>query len=240
MNTDFNQIKTLAHGYGLVIRGGFNIKPSDALSIRVNNQQPQSLILLGNAGSSIWASFSVSAEFADGNPDPLNRWSERVGNAIARQTRGQSFFPFGGPPYQPFMQWAKRAESLNNSRLGMLIHPQYGLWHAYRMAIAYTAAFDELELPGESPDICARCESQACLNVCPADAFQSDVDQSPQYDVEACYGYLESNKASHCRTHTCQARLACPEGHAFHYEKKHAQFHMQAFYESIHDRFGGD
>jgi ferredoxin-like protein FixX len=232
------RINHLAQSHGLVVRGGFTVEEDD----RVPEIQPgvaaSELVLFGNAGSSLWEKFSASAEYSDGLEDPLNRWSERIGKQIAREVSGLALFPFGGPPYQPFIRWASKAESLNSSKLGILIHPRYGLWHAYRFAVALPEP--ESFLPTEETtrvaetDICEKCIEQPCLKTCPVDAFTVS-----GYKVAACYGFLTDNPQSDCRKTTCQARLSCPEGKNFHYQQQHAQFHMDAFINSMADRFDG-
>jgi hypothetical protein len=102
----------------------------------VGGDAPGTLVLLGNVGSSLWPAFSISPEYRDGRENPLDRWSRRVGHDLAARFDGQALFPFGGPPYQPFLRWAARAETVHGSTLGMLIHPRYGLWHAHRFALA--------------------------------------------------------------------------------------------------------
>ncbi len=228
-----DQITNLADQYGLVVRGGFGVVETDLVPDIKERVAAKSLVLFGNAGSSLWRNFSSSAEFADGQLDPLNRWSERIGNAMAKQLSGRALFPFGGPPYQPFISWAKKAESLQSSKMGMLIHPQYGLWHAYRFAIALPVPLPvELKSAAQVPDdICAKCVDQPCLKTCPVDAFSGT-----EYDVDSCFDFIDENPQSSCRQHTCQARLACPEGHEFHYEPDHAKFHMNAFYHAIVNR----
>ena len=226
------EIQAIADQYGLVIRGGFRVNEKDQVPHCRENQPAQVLLLFGNAGSSIWAQFSDSPEKNDNQPDPMNRWSQRIGELIAAQLDGLALFPFSGPPYQPFIPWAKKAESLVNSKLGMLIHPQYGLWHAYRFAIALHYDVEGLTAPNIAMDVCADCAEQPCLSSCPVDAFS---DQG--YDVESCYRYLNNNQDSSCRSTTCAARLACPEGRNFRYITNHARFHMDAFYSSIARRF---
>jgi hypothetical protein len=240
MDSGYREIEQLAAQSGLVIRGGFNISAEDDVPDIDQDTETNSLILFGNAGSSIWPTFSASREYHDGLIDPMNRWSERIGSEFATELKGLALFPFGGPPYRPFIQWAKKAESLGNSRLGMLIHPDYGLWHAYRFAIALPGSFSEFDMiseKGNSPtskysDICASCAEQPCLDACPVSAFSGE-----DYDVEGCYGFLRTNPNSDCRSHTCSARLACPEGLAFNYEEAHARFHMDAFFTSISARY---
>ena len=243
MVSDYHKIEQLVAQFGLVIRGGFNVTAEDDVPDIAEDLQAKSLILFGNAGSSLWSSFSTSGEFHDGLVDPLNRWSERIGTDIATELKGLALFPFGGPPYRPFIQWAKKAESLENSQLGMLIHPDYGLWHAYRFGIALPSKFDEFGAIGEAGNtlvnkhrdlssLCASCVGQPCLDACPVSAFSSQ-----GYDVEGCYDFLKVNPNSDCRNHTCSARLACPEGLSFNYEKAHARFHMDAFFTSISERY---
>ncbi|WP_424947644.1 hypothetical protein [Candidatus Spongiihabitans sp.] len=237
MNTlddTLDDIGRLAGEYGLVLRGRFCVNADDHVPEIAAGVTASTLILFGNAGSSFWECFSGSREVADGRADPLNRWSQRVGEIIASKLTGRALFPFGGPPYQPFINWAKKAESLQSSRLGMLIHPQYGLWHAYRFAIALSDSPIEpaaLQPQTVDHDICQRCIEQPCLSACPVGAFSDS-----GYDVEACYGFLKQNAESSCRTETCQARRACPQGHAFRYQAEHARFHMDAFFHNAANR----
>ena len=222
-------IASLADRHGLVIRGGFPVRQDDEVPPVGDGNPARTLILFGNAGSSIWEAFSSSAEYADGQPDPLDRWSERIGTEMARSLSGRALFPFGGPPYRPFLRWAKKAEALHNSRLGMLIHPRYGLWHAYRFAIALPRDV-EIDADGASDDICARCPDQPCVTACPVGAFDRD------YDAKACYTHLVSDQGITCKT-TCRARLSCPYASEFRYHPGHAEFHMDAYIRTMSRRF---
>jgi len=48
---------------------------------------------------------------------------------------------FDGPPYHPFQQWADRAEALQPGEMLLRVRPAYGLWHAYRFALALPHPF---------------------------------------------------------------------------------------------------
>ena len=197
-----------------------------------SNYVARTLLLFGNAGSSFWKQFVNAPENTDCLPHPLNRWSKRIGDQIATELGGQSFYPFTGPPFNPFLDWAKRAEGLQSSKLGMLIHPKYGLWHAYRFALAIPELI-ELGAGDIHPgDICNQCESQACLDSCPVDAFSVN-----SYDIETCAQYLFKDTNTLCHSQGCQARLACPVGVSFRYEPGHARFHMSAFVQSMKKQF---
>ena len=95
----------------------------------------RTIVLAGMAGRDGWPAFAASAEARDGADHPLDRWSRRVIDALARDLGAVALYPFGGPPHWPFQQWARRAEPVHPSPIGILIHPAYGLWHSYRGAL---------------------------------------------------------------------------------------------------------
>ncbi len=235
MNT-LDDIHRLAQQHGLVVRGGFVVDESDQVPCIDERIAAVTLVLFGNVGSSLWTCFSNSKEYADRLPDPLNRWSERIGEQIASRLSGRALFPFGGPPYQPFIEWAKKSESLRHSKIGMLIHSQYGLWHAYRFAVALPELIVGLKTTQAVDDICQRCVEQPCLSTCPVGAFSTS-----GYDVAVCYDFLkdakqESGRQSGACREGCQARQACPQGHQFRYQTQHERFHMDAIFDGLSNR----
>lgn len=180
------------------------------------------LVLAGSVGGSLWPAFAASEEVADGRPDPLDRWSRRVLEAVAEVLGAAALFPFGGPPYHPFQRWAQRAEPVAPSPLGLLIHPEHGLWHAYRGALLFPG---RLALPpGEArPRPCDSCRERPCLSACPVGAFDGR-----GYAVAACAARLRSEPAP-CFEAACLARAACPVGRDKAYGGAQARFLMRAF-----------
>ncbi|MDD9821491.1 MAG: hypothetical protein OXU98_01180, partial [Gammaproteobacteria bacterium] len=73
-----------AAGHGLELRGGFAVEDGDGVPA-VGGAPARHLLLFGNAGSAMWAAFRASAEYRDRAPEPLNRWSRRIGEALARR-----------------------------------------------------------------------------------------------------------------------------------------------------------
>ena len=124
---------------GLVPRGALAVEEKER---RGELADVRTIVLAGMAGRDGWSAFAASPEAADGADDPLDRWSRRVIEALARDLGAQALFPFGGPPFWPFQQWARRAEPVHPSPIGLLIHPVYGLWHSYRGALAFREALD--------------------------------------------------------------------------------------------------
>ena len=181
------------------------------------------LILIGFTGNREWPAFANSPEVADGQPDPLDRWSRRVIGALAAELDARALFPFGGPPFLPFQRWAQRAEPVTPSPLGILIHPDWGLWHAYRGALAFG---DRLELPppDRRPSPCDSCAEKPCLSACPVDAFGSG-----GFAVPACVAHISAPAGDDCMNFGCRARRACPVGVEHRHQPAQAHFHLAAF-----------
>lgn len=211
--------------HGLVLRGVLDPAADDRWPALPSGEAAR-LWLVGAVGSSLWAAFSASPEARDGQDDPLDRWSRRIGEHWAQRLGGLALFPFGGPPHWPFQRWADRAEPLTPSPLGLRLHPRHGLWHAYRFALLLPeriAAPDTPEAPAEpAPGACATCPS-LCVKACPVGAHDHG------FDLQRCVAHLRTPEGQTCLQQGCQARAACPEGAASRYRPDHAAFHMQAF-----------
>ena len=133
----------------------------------IDDRAGRTLVLLGFTGAMQWPAFAASPEFADAQPNPLDRWSERVIGQLGTIFGARPVYPFGGPPWWPFQQWAQRAEVLHPSPLGILMHPRFGLWHAYRGALLFA---EEFALPQRVswPSPCESCATKPCITIWPA------------------------------------------------------------------------
>jgi ferredoxin len=205
---------------GLVPRGAFRLSGSERRGALAD---VGAIVLAGFAGGAGWDAFAASPEAADGADHPLDRWSRRVIEALARELGARPLFPFGGPPFWPFQQWARRAEPVHPSPIGVLIHPRFGLWHSYRGALGFREALDVAE-PAAAPSPCDSCRERWCLNACPVGAFSA-----AGYDVAACAGHLKRAEGADCMEAGCRARRACPVGAEHAYGPEQASFTMQAF-----------
>ncbi len=207
-------------GAGLVARGALRLSDSERTGALAD---VRTIVLAGFVGRNGWDAFAASAEARDGADHPLDRWSLRVIGALARELDAKALFPFGGPPLRPFQQWARRAEPVHPSPIGLLIHPRHGLWHSYRGALGFRETLDVPELAA-APSPCDSCRERWCLNVCPVGAFSGG-----GYDVAACVGHLKSANGADCMDAGCRARRACPVGAAHAYSPDQASFAMRAF-----------
>lgn len=222
----FETLCRRADSLGLAVRGAFHPEPGEFAffppAMRIGT-----IILLGFTGSLQWAGYLGSVEASDGLPDPLDRWSRRVIGSMAAQLSAAAVYPNGSSPAPPFQRLAARSEPVYRSPIGLLIHPQWGLWHAYRGALLLPG---RIRLPSLAPPVspCSACAMQPCLSSCPVRAFRAG-----SFDVEACVDHVLSQAGSECRDRGCLARRACPVGAEFRYVEAQARFHMHAFLRSI-------
>jgi hypothetical protein len=212
---DLDTIRSRIAEHGLSYRGAFHAEAGEAPG--------ETLVIVGFVGSENWPAFAASPEAADGKPDPLDRWSMRVVNAVGLSLGATPLFPFGGPPFLPFQRWAQKAEPVHPSPLGILIHPDWGLWHAYRGALVFAERID-LPVPDRRPSPCDRCVGKPCLSACPVGAFTP-----AGYDVPACVTYISAPAGAECVTDGCLARRACPVGAHHRHLSEQAEFHQRAF-----------
>ncbi|MGO4869470.1 MAG: hypothetical protein ACLPGW_02510 [Roseiarcus sp.] len=205
---------------GLAARGAFAL---DEVEPQAGVDGVEAIVLVGAVGARGWRAFADSPEARDGLAHPLDRWSRRVIGALAHALGAKALFPFDGPPHWPFQRWAMRAEAVRVSPLGLLIHPDHGLWHSYRGALAFAEAIAVPERAARA-NPCETCSARACLGACPAGAFAVQ-----SYDVDACAGHLRQEAGRVCMDGGCLARRACPVGARHAHESAQARFHMRAF-----------
>lgn len=179
------------------------------------------IVLLGPARGDFWQHVGAAPEFADGRPDPLDRWSARVIGGLAETLGAEALFPFGGPPWHPFIAWAEASGQAWPSPVSLLVHAEAGLWVSYRGALR----FDEiLPLPAPATRPCNTCAAP-CTTACPVGALTP-----AGYDVAACHAYLATAPGQDCRDRGCAVRRTCPVSQAFGRDPAQSAFHMRAFH----------
>jgi hypothetical protein len=138
------------------------------------------------------------------------------------------------PPHVPIQRWARRAEAVHPSPLGLQIHPRYGLWHVYRGALLLA---DRIALPAPEvgPSPCDTCRTKPCLRACPVDAFRPD-----GFRMGACADHVEGERGGACRRLGCLARRACPVGRGWRYPDAACAYHMRAVVTTVRRMQGAD
>lgn len=215
--TGLADIGRLAAPHGLSVMGGLH--PDATMDALGDNQ---TLVLLGT-GPAFWDVFQTSPEAKDSQSDPIDRWSVRVIGSIARTLSASVIFPFGPPPYAPFIDYALRSGWAWTSPVGMLVHRDAGLMISFRGALAFKS---RLSLPADtSKTPCDTCADAPCRSACPVDALGPT-----GYDVAACHAFLDSEAGQDCMTQGCKARRACPVSQRFGRDPAQSAWHMKAFH----------
>jgi hypothetical protein len=208
---------------GLTVRGAFNPESADEVPPMPGGASVGTVILIGNVGGDLWHAFSRARNHVHAASHPLEACVVPPIEAAARTIGATAFFAHDGPPYVPIQRWARRAEPVFTSPIGLLIHPEFGLWHAYRAALCLP---EVLALPSspQTTSPCDTCTEKPCLHTCPVDAFDAG-----HFDVEACISHVEAASGDECRNHGCLARRACPIGRDYTYPDAAQAFHTAAF-----------
>jgi len=216
-------ISDYLEAHGLSLRGGFNFSADDDAPHGASGRPAKSVLLVGNVGAAFWPHFQ---RWLNAQPmpseNPLDEWSRQVIGAAGDLTGARTVLP-NDRPFLPFQQWAMRAERLRPSPLGILIHPEYGLWHAYRGALLLDAELphDEARIPVH---LCDQCIDKPCLKACPVHAHQLT-----GFAYDRCLEYVRGEHGLNCRSAGCLDRNACPFGTQFRYPRTVQQFFMDAF-----------
>lgn len=211
-------------GAGFLLLGGFPATPDDHLPKLASGQTAAQLLMIGSTGPSLWPTFSQSPEFLDGSPNPMDRYTRRILNQIASKNGFDPVFPFDGPPYHPFQQWALKCGGFSQSPLGPLTHQDYGPWLGFRAAFLSGNSL-KISPPISSPNgPCDTCHDKPCLNACPVSAISLETG----YDVPRCQAHLRSDQTAACWS-GCLARHACPFGQDHRQSADNARFHMESF-----------
>lgn len=217
-----NEIARALANTPFIARGGFHPEAGETLPGATDGREIGTVVMIGNAGRALWEAFAAAVPSPAGR-DPLDDWTKAVLGPVADRLGAHPVYPSDGPPYAPFQRWAMRAEPVAASPLGVLIHPDYGLWHAYRAAFLFG---ERLELPPRAvaANPCESCADRPCLSTCPVGAFTE-----AGYDVPVCAGHVHGPKGQGCRDAGCLARAACPVGPGWRYPADAGAFHLAAF-----------
>lgn len=96
MSLPFEEIEGSLRANGLYILGHFSIADGETV-LSEQDDQPEAMALIGNAGSSIWPSFDAAREERPGLT--LDRWTEETVGGIADRCGVKALYPFDGPPF---------------------------------------------------------------------------------------------------------------------------------------------
>lgn len=211
---DLAQITAMAAAHHLAVLGGFACDGEAGLPAGT-----RTVLMLGPAEPGYWAHVQAQPEW--GGVDPVDRWSRRVIGGMACDLGAKALFPFGGPPYHPFYQWALRTGRVWDSPVRLLVQAEQGLMVSFRGVLALKQV---IEVPAVAARPCDSC-AKPCLSACPAGALGAS-----GYDVPACHGFLDSAAGADCMNFGCAVRRACPLSAAYARLPEHSAYHMGQFH----------
>jgi epoxyqueuosine reductase len=212
---NYTEIEFVVKKENLRILGGFHPQLNDGAPLN-----SKTLILLGPDEPKFWEVFKTSSEYTNNLNNPLDSWSKRTINNIATKLKAQSIFPFGGPPFKPFYQWALRTQRAHESPISLLVHDEAGLFVSYRGALSFDF---KVTLPQVAANPCIGC-SAPCLTTCPVQAFKKK-----SYDASGCITHIKTADTKQCISKGCAARRICPISKNFARLPEQSAFHMKAF-----------
>lgn len=201
----FNHVGVLDF-HGFLARHGAVFRPP------ARTRWPRSIVVLASGGGAMWAAFQV---FLRKNPswagrrDPLDDWTAHavgraLGAALPSGVRAEALYPFRpawGRPV-PFQRMARESGLGVPSKLGTLIHPEFGPWFGLRAAILTDLALAPTAPLGASP--CEGCPAP-CVPACPFPGAMTEAGWS----MARCQEAKLAEPACRAR---CDARAACVVG----------------------------
>ena len=194
----------------------------------------RSALVVASGGRALFDAFSAASEAALSS-DPLDAYTRRVVEAAAGRLGGgaRALFAFErrGGVYADFVALGQAAGLGAPSRLGLLLHPEFGPWMSIR-AVLLTER--EVAETGPAPgfDPCSGCPAP-CVRACrgaavPAAARGFDSARL-RFDVAACRATRASEPGCRLR---CDARRACVIGPDHAYSPEAEAHHMRASLET--------
>jgi len=161
----------------------------------------------------------------DSRLDPVDEHAAHAIEGFRRQVEAVAstslLWPSASYDPVPVTAIANRAGWAHRSPLGLGIHPEFGLWMAYRGVVLIAApALPRRAASSASP--CDSCEDRPCISSCPVGA----VGGPDGLAVVPCFDERQRPGAP-CGD-GCRARLACPVGAAHRYGFEQLRHHTAA------------
>jgi len=183
-------------------------------------------LVVASGGRSLWDAFSRSAEYGAA-VDPLDAYTRRVVTDAAealREEGGESraLFAFErhGGAFADFVALGRRAGLGAPSRLGLLLHPDYGPWLSLRAVVLGRPSRGWEPASGAPPgfDPCRDCPAP-CASACPGGAVSAG-----GFSVGRCAA--TRTRQPGCAA-DCAARRACVIGPEHAYLPEALAHHMR-------------
>lgn len=200
----------------------------------------RSIVVIGNGGGAFWGAYREHVKTHPGwdrRDNPLDDFTREViesdvtGPLAARGVRSVCVYPFVGDAGNlHFMELGKIAGIGGPSIIGVLIHPIYGTWIAFRAALLLEAMLDE---PGTALgfDPCPQCAARSCVAACPVGA----ISPSSGWDLVRCVRHRVEAEPD-CGA-GCYSRLRCVVGPEHRYPDDELRHHQERSLRSMREYY---
>ncbi len=230
----FGRITSDAQRFGLNLTAAIPAERYDLIAgpnYRAGTIYPEcrSIVVIGNGGADFWRCYKAHAARNPGwyeRNNPLDDFTREVVEkeiVMPIQTAGVrciTVYPFGSAgPTLNFMQLATLAGLAGPSIIGVVVHPVFGPWIAFRAALLLDR---EIDRPGNAIgfDPCPTCSARSCINACPAAA----VSFPSGWNIPKCLAHrVEAHPDCADR---CHARVACVLGPDQRYPDDELAYHQ--------------
>jgi hypothetical protein len=219
----FGATRSVLSEAGLNLFGVLSIARYDALvpaAWRAAAELPsaRSAVLLAAAGRSLFAALGLAPEAGLAH-DPLDHYTRRVVEAAVEPLAGRALFAFErrGERYADFVALGRAAGLGAPSRLGLLLHPEYGPWMSLRALILLPLALPETP-PCDDFEPCSGCPAP-CSEACPGAALTA-----AGFEIDRCAA--TRRRVPGCAL-KCDARRSCVLGSEHRYEDSAEAHHMR-------------
>jgi epoxyqueuosine reductase len=202
----------------------------------------RSIVVIGNGGGAFWSAFKRHLDDHRGwmtRDSPLDDFTRLAIEGIIDGVLAESpvvrtvVYPFvNNGSTLNFMELGKAAGLSGPSILGVMVHPIYGPWIAFRAAILID---QPLDAPAEALgfDPCPSCAARTCIPACPANT----VSFPKGWDITACM--IHRVEVEPDCVPRCHARAGCVIGPEHRYPDDELAYHqmralrsMRAYYET--------
>lgn len=189
---------------------------------KIERAQYRRLLLVAHGGRMLWRAFQAAGRGGK-TADPIDRYSRRAVSTVVSEfwgvaADGVTFLYPLTDHLIPLQQLGTAAGWSHRSPIGTDIHPDYGLWFAYRAAVLVENPLPLLSAPVR-PSPCDTCVDQPCVTTCPAGA----VGEIGRFGLNACVTHRLQSQSS-CAGQ-CLARLACPAAVQHRYTAGQIAYH---------------
>ena len=238
-------VRTRAAPYGLNLVAAAPAQRYDRRvrpELRCSTQAPdaRSVVLVGNGGRALWQALIRHAAGKPGwwqRAHPLDDFISGVVEAELLPALDGAcvgmVYPFSTTPVRlDFIELARAVGLGGPSLLGVLVHPVFGPWIAFRAALLLAA---ELDAPGPALgfDPCSGCASRSCIAACPVAA----VTYPEGWSVGSCSRFRIEHEAT-CNP-GCHARLGCVLAPEHRYTADELAYHQRRALGVMRDYLGG-